>query len=97
MAVGRDYSDAARVRGHVVFAAPPATTTRDDAPVIEVPIARVHSPTDRLGSRPVARPSRARMRRPPALQAQPEMRYVIVSVRHPGMAVDVCISPRQLL
>ena len=49
VAVGRDYSDAAPVRGHVIFAAPPATTTRGDPPVVEVSIARVHSPTDPLG------------------------------------------------
>jgi hypothetical protein len=48
VAVARDYSDAAPARGHVIFATPLATTTRGDAPVVEVSISRVRSLKDPL-------------------------------------------------
>jgi len=49
VAAGRDYSDAAPVRGHVMFAAPPPTEVRSDPPIVEVSIVRISSSNDPLG------------------------------------------------
>jgi transglutaminase-like putative cysteine protease len=49
VAVGRDYSDAAPVRGHVIFAAPPDAEIRSDPPSVEVSIVRIASPNVPLG------------------------------------------------
>jgi hypothetical protein len=49
VAVGRDYHDAAPVRGHVVFAAPPPADASADPPEVEVAFAGVPSRTYPLG------------------------------------------------
>jgi transglutaminase-like putative cysteine protease len=52
VAAGRDYSDAAPVRGHVVFAAPPASGVRSDPPIVKLSIVRISSSSEPLGFRP---------------------------------------------
>ena len=52
VATGRDYADAAPVRGHVIFATPPSAGSRSRPPIVEVSITRIPSAAVPLGFAP---------------------------------------------
>ncbi len=52
VAVGRDHTDAAPMRGHVIFAAPPQAHISPDPPKVDVAIAHVPSRDQPLGFTP---------------------------------------------